>query len=204
MAQRWLLTLQFLRTLKSALCPYPIPLLPLLLHLSSREPLFLNSPDLKPHSDNFHLQILGKWYIHYWVGNMPIPENIKANPLPPFTFVRNIIGQLEFRMNISSPNECIVFKQVLDYNEERPGSYYAWSRHYFQIYLLEREDVSVIQYLDSLQEFNHNMMMLVDRSRVKDPRSLRQFETLTAFIGLNITDIIKPSYDDSCELSRES
>lgn len=49
---------------------------------------------------NFHLQLLGKWYIHYWVGNLPIPENIKASPLPPFTFVKNVIGQLEFRMNI--------------------------------------------------------------------------------------------------------
>lgn len=47
------------------------------------------------------LQILGKWYIKRWAGDMPIPEWRWKDPLPPFTFERNSLDELEFRMNLT-------------------------------------------------------------------------------------------------------
>lgn len=39
------------------------------------------------------------------------------------------------------------------------------------------------------------LMWPAGRSRNKEPRFLEHFKTFTTFIGLNITEIIKPSYD---------
>lgn len=47
------------------------------------------------------LQLLGKWYIKRWAGDMPIPEWRWKDPLPPFTLERNSLGELEFRMNLT-------------------------------------------------------------------------------------------------------
>ncbi|XP_040601130.1 uncharacterized protein LOC110343472 isoform X1 [Mesocricetus auratus] len=46
-------------------------------------------------------QILGKWHIRSWAGNMPIPSWKWSDPLPPFAFERNSLGDLEFRMNLT-------------------------------------------------------------------------------------------------------
>lgn len=47
------------------------------------------------------LQLLGKWYLKRWAGDMPIPEWKWRDPLPPFTFERDNFEELEFRMNLT-------------------------------------------------------------------------------------------------------
>lgn len=46
------------------------------------------------------VQLLGKWYIHRWAGTIPFHPEKRKQPLPPFFFVINGIGVLEFRMRI--------------------------------------------------------------------------------------------------------
>lgn len=45
-------------------------------------------------------QLLGDWHIVRWAGDLPIPEEKKTHPLPPFKFVRNKLNKLEFRMTL--------------------------------------------------------------------------------------------------------
>ncbi|KFO21503.1 Odorant-binding protein 2b [Fukomys damarensis] len=42
----------------------------------------------------------GTWYILRWIGTIPIPREKRREPLPPFSFVQNYNGKLEFRMHI--------------------------------------------------------------------------------------------------------
>lgn len=83
-----------LRPLHPALRPDHILLLPLTLFLTPSLPAIVCPCGLL-------LQLLGKWYLKRWAGDMPITEWKWRGPLPPFTFERNNFEELEFRMNLT-------------------------------------------------------------------------------------------------------
>ncbi|XP_076784340.1 uncharacterized protein LOC143441125 isoform X3 [Arvicanthis niloticus] len=107
-------------------------------------------------------ELLGKWYITRWAGNMPIPAKKKSSPLPPFKFVINIIGKLEFRMKIMKPIGCVLFKQYVDEFPKYPGLYQAWSKHYIAIYFLTTEDFALAYYKDNFKHPTYIMTMLME------------------------------------------
>ncbi|XP_076784339.1 von Ebner gland protein 1-like isoform X2 [Arvicanthis niloticus] len=144
-------------------------------------------------------KLLGKWYITRWAGNMPIPAKKKSSPLPPFKFVINIIGKLEFRMKIMKPIGCVLFKQYVDEFPKYPGLYQAWSKHYIAIYFLTTEDFALAYYKDNFKHPTYIMTMLMGRSMVVNPQSLKLYETFVVNTGLNKTDIFNPPCDESCE-----
>ncbi|XP_063140901.1 uncharacterized protein LOC134486061 isoform X4 [Rattus norvegicus] len=144
-------------------------------------------------------KLLGKWYITRWAGNLPIPAKKKSSPLPPFKFVINAIGKLEFRMKIMKPIGCVLFKQYVDGFANHPGLFQAWSRHYIGIYFLTTEDFALAYYKDNFKHPTYIMTMLMGRSLVVNPQSLKLYEKFVLNTGLNRTDIFNPPCDESCE-----
>ncbi|KAM7316710.1 hypothetical protein ACRRTK_024441 [Alexandromys fortis] len=142
-------------------------------------------------------KLLGKWYIIRWAGNMPIPLKRKSRPLPPFTFVINILGKLEFRMKIMKPIGCVLFKQYLDALPTQPGLFKARSRHYILIYFMITEDLAVAHYQDNFTHPTYIMTMLMGRSPVVNPKYVKPYDIFVVNIGLNRTDIVNPSCDGS-------
>ncbi|KAL6085459.1 hypothetical protein STEG23_004661, partial [Scotinomys teguina] len=106
-------------------------------------------------------KLLGKWYITHWAGNLPFPAKKKSSPLPPFTFVINAIGKLEFRMKIMKPIGCVLFKQYLDDFPEYPGFFKVWSKHYIGIFFLKTEDFAMAYYKDNSKHPTYIMTMLM-------------------------------------------
>ncbi|XP_027241905.1 uncharacterized protein LOC113831795, partial [Cricetulus griseus] len=106
-------------------------------------------------------ELLGKWYINRWAGNMPIPEKKKFSPLPPFTFVKNIIGKLEFRMNISRPIGCIEFKIYLNEIKHQPGVFYIWPKHRIVFIFVDGKDFAIAVYVNHVLIRDDIMTMLM-------------------------------------------
>ncbi|XP_076424866.1 odorant-binding protein 2b-like [Peromyscus maniculatus bairdii] len=146
-------------------------------------------------------ELLGKWYIVAWAGNMPIPEKRKLSPLPPFTFVRNIIGKLEFRMNISKPIGCIEFKVYMDKVKHKPGVFKIWPDHPIKFVFVRGKDFAIAIYKGNLN--NSIFTMLIGRNMAPKRTILLDFADIVVEVELKRKDIISPRCDDSCELSRE-
>ncbi|XP_076424737.1 von Ebner gland protein 2-like [Peromyscus maniculatus bairdii] len=179
-----------------------LPLSLTLLSVAAEDEEALAMPDTVYRAATFPAtteKLLGKWYITRWAGNLPIPAKKKLSPLPPFTFVINAIGKLEFRMKIMKPIGCVLFKQYLDHFEKHPGFFHAWSKHYIGIFFLNTEDFALAYYKDKVKHPTYIMTMLMGRSLVASPQSVRMYETFVMKMGLNRTDIFYPLCDDSCE-----
>ncbi|XP_076424865.1 uncharacterized protein LOC121828539 [Peromyscus maniculatus bairdii] len=138
-------------------------------------------------------ELLGKWYIVAWAGNMPIPEKRKLSPLPPFTFVRNIIDKLEFRMNISKPIGCIEFKIYMDEDKSNRGFFHIWPEHIIRFEFMHGKDFAVAVYVNEPKYYI--MTMLMGRNRTPKRIILSEFEEFVVNLGLKRTDIIRPKYD---------
>ncbi|XP_036039371.1 uncharacterized protein LOC118581403 [Onychomys torridus] len=148
---------------------------------------------------NFHYDItidelLGKWYIVAWVGNVPIPEKKKFSPLPPFTFVRNIIGKLEFRMNISKPTGCTEFKICMDKIKHEPGGFKIWPDHRIKFVFVRGKDFAIAHYVNN--QSKKIMTMLMGRNMAPKQTILLDFEDVVVNAGMKRTDIIYRRCDD--------
>nr|XP_044989465.1 vomeronasal secretory protein 2-like [Jaculus jaculus] len=126
---------------------------------------------------------------------MPIPAKKKTSQLPPFTFVRNDLSMLEFRMNIMKPIGCVQFKLSLDELEE-PGIFHAWSGHIITIQFLLGEDLAIAYYQGTMDNTIYKMMMLMGRTPIENPRSLECFREFVENQGLNSSEIINPALDE--------
>ncbi|XP_076424739.1 odorant-binding protein 2b-like [Peromyscus maniculatus bairdii] len=147
-------------------------------------------------------ELLGKWYIVAWAGNVFLPEKRKFSPLPPFTFVRNIIGKLEFRMNISKPIGCIEFRIYMDEHKSVLGVFKIWPEHIIRFVFVQGKDFAVAAYINKMNKYK--LTMLMGRNMTPKRIILSEFEGFVVNLGLNRTDIIRPKCDDSCELSIET
>ncbi|XP_051022282.1 uncharacterized protein LOC127207039 [Acomys russatus] len=173
-------------------------LLTVVLTLPSVEEVTLRNPQYVATVD----MLLGKWFITRWAGNMPIPAKKKLSPLPPFIFAKNILGKLEFRMNISKPIGCVEFKIYLDDVKYKPSHFYIWPNHNILIYFLGGADAAIAIHVSTINRQLYRMTMLMGRMMAPRRTVLLDFEDLVENLGLNRTDIINPRCDDSCELSR--
>ncbi|XP_051039829.1 uncharacterized protein LOC127221926 [Phodopus roborovskii] len=144
-------------------------------------------------------ELLGKWNIIRWAGNIPIPEKKKVSPLPPFTLVKNIIGKLEFRMNILKPIGCIEFKTHLDEVKGHPGYFIIWSRYTIFIKFVGGKDFAIAAHAERKRGLNYMMTMLMGRNMAPNQQMLLDFEKVVLLLGLNTTGIIHPR----CDASRE-
>ncbi|XP_013362023.1 PREDICTED: uncharacterized protein LOC102027777 isoform X2 [Chinchilla lanigera] len=107
--------------------------------------------------------LLGTWYILRWAGTIPIPREKRREPLPPFSFVVNYIGKLEFRMHIRKPSGCHLFK--LPFNEGLdPGSFITWWKHLIHIWLLTPRTYGVAFFDDKINNQMMSLVMLFVRS----------------------------------------
>ncbi|XP_034349570.1 uncharacterized protein LOC117702584 [Arvicanthis niloticus] len=177
-----------------------ILLLTVVLILPSVESLFFRNPQYSVTLD----QLLGKWYITHWVGNLPIPAKKKYTSLPPFIFVKNVIGKLEFRMNISKPIGCVQFKIYMDEDKYHSNIFYIWPKFSIVFIFIGGTDFAIAAHVGRFNAEVEKMTMLMGRSMALRPTVLLDFEDFVESLILNKTDIINPGYDDSCELSRQT
>ncbi|XP_041911324.1 uncharacterized protein LOC119819745 [Arvicola amphibius] len=140
-------------------------------------------------------ELLGKWYIIRWTGNIPIPAKKKLSPLPPFTFVRNIIGKLEFRMNLLQPTGCIEFKIYLDRDKDNPNTFYIWPKHRIYIMFLGGKDFAIAFHVSKINKTHVKMAMFIGHNMVPKRTMLLDFEDTIEYLGLNRADIINPRCD---------
>ncbi|KAM7316709.1 hypothetical protein ACRRTK_024440 [Alexandromys fortis] len=83
----------------------------------------------------------------------------KTSPLPPFKFVRNVIGKLEFRMNISKPIGCVEFKKYLD--EMKPGVFHIWPKFQIRIIFIGGKDFAIAFHESKGSNPTHAVAMLM-------------------------------------------
>ncbi|XP_027278534.1 uncharacterized protein LOC113830840 isoform X2 [Cricetulus griseus] len=140
-------------------------------------------------------KLLGKWYITHWAGNLPISAKKKLSPLPPFTFAKNILSKLEFRMNVSKPTGCIEFKICLDEDKNEPSNFYIWPKHRIIIEFLGGKDFAIAFHVSSINKLTYMMTMLMGRNMAPKRTLLLDFEDIVEDLGLNKTDIINPRCD---------
>ncbi|XP_059118176.1 von Ebner gland protein 2-like [Peromyscus eremicus] len=138
-------------------------------------------------------ELLGKWYIVAWTGNVPIPDKNKFSPLPPFTFVRNIIGKLEFRMNISKPIGCVEFKVYMDKVKHNPGVFKIWPDHRIKFVFVRGKDFVIALYEGILN--NSILTMLMGRNMAPKQTIFHDFEDVVVDVGLKPKNIISPKCD---------
>ncbi|XP_040600788.1 uncharacterized protein LOC121140147 [Mesocricetus auratus] len=139
-------------------------------------------------------KLLGKWYITRWAANMPISAKKKVSPLPPFKFVKNIIGKLEFRMNISKPIGCVDFKKYMD--EEKPGVFNIWPQFQIHIVFLGGKDFAIAFHESRGNNPTHTATMFMGRNMSPKQTMLLDFEDTVKYLGLKSTDIINPGCDE--------
>ncbi|XP_021117454.1 lipocalin-1-like isoform X2 [Heterocephalus glaber] len=158
--------------------------------------------DMLPLTPASSEELLGTWYIIRWAGDMPIPGRKKTSPLPPFTFIRNRISKLEFRMNIKKSTGCFLFKLPLD-EFDAIGVFHAWSGHFIIIQFLLGKDHAIAYYQGRMDNTIYKMMMLVGRTVDENSDALRFFQVFVEKRGLNKTLIISPPHADNCKLTRD-
>ncbi|XP_063141308.1 vomeronasal secretory protein 2-like [Rattus norvegicus] len=157
-------------------------------------------PNLTPaHTE----QLLGKWHIKRWAGDMPIPEWRWKDPLPPFTFERNGLDELEFRMNLTKPIGCIQYKLPL-YEGEDPGTFLTWWRHVIYIHFLPGKSFAIAYYRGKMNYQYYQMMMLMGRTLKADLDALRVFKMFMISKMGEKAKTKKPPHADACELPRDS
>ncbi|XP_027239849.1 uncharacterized protein LOC113830841 isoform X1, partial [Cricetulus griseus] len=141
-------------------------------------------------------KLLGNWYIICWAGNLPLPEEKLRSPLPPFTFTKNKIGYLEFKMNISKPIGCVEFKIALNEAKDKPCYFSAWMWHYIGIVLFEGDNFGIAYLNAKVDDTYQKMAMLMGRrNHTASLTMLKDFETVVIQLSLNKTSIITPPYD---------
>ncbi|XP_051039970.1 lipocalin-1-like [Phodopus roborovskii] len=148
-------------------------------------------------------QILGKWYIRNWAGNMPIPSWKWSDPLPPFAFARSSFGDLEFRMNLTKPIGCIPFKLAL-YEGEDLGTFLTWWRHLIYIHFLPGKNFAIAYFRGKMNYWYFQIMMLMGRTLEADLDAVRIFKE---FVGSKLPktgEIITPPHVEACELVQDS
>uniref|UniRef100_A0A8C6IBH6 Lipocalin/cytosolic fatty-acid binding domain-containing protein n=1 Tax=Mus spicilegus TaxID=10103 RepID=A0A8C6IBH6_MUSSI len=177
-----------------------IPLLMVALILPSVENLFFRNPQYTLTLE----QLLGKWYITRWAGNLPIPAKKKLTPLPPFVFVKNVIGKLEFRMNISKPIGCVQFKIYMDEDRYNSNIFYIWPKFSIVFRFIGGTDFAIAAHVGKFNREMEKVTMLMGRHMAPTPTVLLDFEDFVESLILNKTDIINPGCDDSCELSGQT
>ncbi|XP_052040642.1 uncharacterized protein LOC127686471 [Apodemus sylvaticus] len=175
-------------------------LLTVVLILPSVENLSFRNPEYSVTVD----KLLGKWYITRWAGNPPIPAKKKFSPLPPFIFVKNILGKLEFRMNISKPMGCVVLKMNMEQERENSGIFYIWPNHRINIAFIGGMDFAIAYHQSNINNQLLKMTMLMGKNMTPRPTVILDFEDFVEFVQLKRTDIINPGFDDSCELFGET
>ncbi|XP_077653492.1 odorant-binding protein 2b-like [Urocitellus parryii] len=134
-----------------------------------------------------------------WAGDLPIPEERKTHPLPPFKLVRNKLNKLEFRMNLMKPIGCIQFQMILDVASR--GTFQTGWRHTISVHFLPGKDHAIAYFKGKIQQ-TYQMTMLMGRTLEKDPEALSIFEKFVKDKGLN--KITAPPHLEACELPRES
>ncbi|XP_042130633.1 uncharacterized protein LOC121828538 [Peromyscus maniculatus bairdii] len=140
-------------------------------------------------------KLLGKWYIIRWAGNLPVSAKKKLIPLPPFTFVKNILSNLEFRMNVSKPTGCVEFKISLDEDKNKPSDFYIWPKHRITIEFLGGKNFAIAFHVSKAYNLTLTMTMLMGRNMAPKRTMLLDFEDTVENLGLNKTDIIHPKCD---------
>ncbi|XP_069919577.1 lipocalin-1-like isoform X1 [Oryctolagus cuniculus] len=106
-------------------------------------------------------QLLGRWHIHRWAGTIPFPPEKRSEPLPPFSFVINYNGKLEFRMRILKPSGCQLLK--LPFVEYDTGQFSTWWRHPIYIWLVSEGSCGIAYFEDKMNNQDMQMMMLFSR-----------------------------------------
>ncbi|XP_069861310.1 uncharacterized protein [Dipodomys merriami] len=144
------------------------------------------------------LQLLGKWYIIRWAGTIPFPREKLLEPLPPFSFVVNSVGKLEFQMRILKPSGCQLFKLPLSVARV-PASFVGWWKHMIYIWLVTPRSYGIAYFGDRMNNRRVQMMMLFGRTLDEHPGALMIFEVFVEKKGLNKADLIHPPHLDACE-----
>ncbi|XP_028612713.1 uncharacterized protein LOC114612040 [Grammomys surdaster] len=192
--------LQGIQEHRGTMVTVQILLLTVVLILPSVEGLFFRNPQYSVTLD----QLLGKWYITCWVGNLPIPAKKKFTPLPPFIFVKNVIGKLEFRMNISKPIGCVQYKVYMDEDKYHSNIFYIWPKFSVIFAFIGGTDFAIATHVGRFNTEMEKVTMLMGRNMAPRPTVLLDFEDFVESLLLNKIDIINPGCDDSCELSRQT
>ncbi|XP_023556016.1 lipocalin-1-like [Octodon degus] len=109
-------------------------------------------------------ELPGTWYMVRWAGDMPIPEETKNHPMPPFTMRINNQNKLEFRMNLMKPIGCIEFKLPLD-SGTAPGAFVTRWKHTIYIYFLPGKTHAIAYFRGYMNYMYYQMMMLMGASR---------------------------------------
>ncbi|XP_075840556.1 von Ebner gland protein 1-like [Microtus pennsylvanicus] len=148
-------------------------------------------------------QILGKWHIRSWAGNMPIPSWKWSDPLPPFSFERNHLGELEFRMNLTKPIGCIPFKLPL-YEGEDLGMFFTWWRHTIHIHFLPGKNFAIAYFRGKMNYQYYQIMMLMGRTLEADLDAVRIFKEFVESKLPKTGKIITPPHVEACELAQDS
>ncbi|NP_001395892.1 uncharacterized protein LOC681186 precursor [Rattus norvegicus] len=148
-------------------------------------------------------KLLGKWHIKRWAGDMPIPEWRWKDPLPPFTFERNGLDELEFRMNLTKPIGCIQYKLPL-YEGEDPGTFLTWWRHVIYIHFLPGKSFAIAYFRGKMNYQYYQMMMLMGRTLKADPDAPRIFKEFVMSKMPQTGKIIIPPHVEACELVQDS
>ncbi|XP_075840557.1 major allergen Can f 1-like [Microtus pennsylvanicus] len=148
-------------------------------------------------------QLLGKWYLKRWAGDMPIPERKWRDPLPPFTFERNNFEELEFRMNLTKPIGCIQFKLVL-YEGEDLGTFFTWWRHLIYIHFLPGKNFAIAYFRGKMNYQYYQIMMLMGRTLNPNIESLRIFKEFVRSKMGQTAKTKKPPHAEACELPKDS
>ncbi|XP_062041628.1 lipocalin-1-like [Lepus europaeus] len=148
-------------------------------------------------------ELVGRWHIKLWAGTLRIPAHKRSHPLPPFTLAMNRLQKLEFRMNLTKPIGCVLYKLPLDF-QSSPGIFNTWWRHLIYISFLPGKEHAIAYFQVKVDTINHYMMMLMGRSLDEDPEAVRTFEEFAESKGLNRTDIARPPPLEACELPPDS
>ncbi|XP_021012764.1 uncharacterized protein LOC110290547 [Mus caroli] len=192
--------LQGIQEHRGTMMTMKILLLMVALVLPSVENLFFRNPQYTLTLE----QLLGKWYITRWAGNLPIPAKKRVTPLPPFVFVKNVIGKLEFRMNISKPIGCVQFKIYMDEDRYNSNIFYIWPNFKIVFRFIGGTDFAIAAHIGKFNREMEKVTMLMGRHMAPTPTVLLDFEDFVESLILNKTDIINPGCDDSCELSGQT
>ncbi|XP_005408476.1 PREDICTED: von Ebner gland protein 1-like [Chinchilla lanigera] len=148
-------------------------------------------------------ELPGTWYMIRWAGDMPIPDETKNHPMPPFTLRINNQNKLEFRMNLMKPIGCIEFKLPLDAGTE-PGTFVTRWKHTIYIYFLPGRTHAIAYFQGYMNYMYYQMMMVMAHSLDEDPKILGLFQEFVDSKNLKTNELIDPPRTDACKLARET
>ncbi|KAM5298549.1 lipocalin-1-like [Ctenodactylus gundi] len=148
-------------------------------------------------------ELVGGWYMVRWAGDMPIPDETKNHPMPPFKLIINNHKKLEFRMNLMKPIGCIEFKLPLDTGTE-PGTFVTRWKHTIHIHFLPGRTHGIAYFRGYMNYMYYQMMMIMAHTLDEDPQALNFFKEFVESKKLKTNEIMNPPRTDACKLARES